>query len=96
MIILLLKSLATDVSQAVSSSCETDNTAAIISGVVVAVISVALILAVTVIVIVTLVLRSRSGNYSTSTAKTRLFEVLYFTHVIGVFTEVQLVLQTNH
>ena len=45
---------------------ETDNTAAITGGVVVAV---ALIVAVTVIVIVILVLRSRSGSYSTS--KTR-------------------------
>ena len=34
--------------------------------------------ALTVIVIVLLVLRSRRGNYSTSTAKTRLFKVLYF------------------
>ena len=40
--------------------------------------AVALILALTVIVIVILVLKSRSGNYSTSTAKTRLFKVLYF------------------
>ena len=52
-----------------------DTTAAITGGVVVAV---AIIIAVTVIVIVILVLRSRSGNYSTSTAKTRLFKVLYF------------------
>ena len=74
-IIILLNSPATNVCQAESSSCETDNTAAITGGVVVAV---ALILAVTVIVIVILVLRSRRGNYSTSTTKTRLFKVLYF------------------
>ena len=60
-----------DVSEAENSATETtpncsetDNTAAIIGGVV----AVALIVAVT-IVIVVLVLRSRSGNYSTS--KTR-------------------------
>ena len=69
---------ATNVCQAESSNSQTDNTTAIIGGVVVAVVSVALILAVTVIVIVILVLRGCRGNYSTSTTKTRLFKVLYF------------------
>ena len=66
MIIVVKLSIATDVCQAVSSSCETDNTAAIISGMVVAVLSI-----VAVTVIVTVMLRSRSGKYSTPTAKTR-------------------------
>ena len=66
---------ASDVCQAESIECmcppdtKTDNTGAIIGGVV-AVAIVALIAAVTVIVIVILVLRSRSANFSTP--KTRL------------------------
>ena len=64
--------LASDVCEAENKATEstpncseTDNTAAIIGGVV----AVVLIVAVIVIVIVVLVLRSRSGSYSTS--KTR-------------------------
>ena len=61
---------ASDVCQAESTETKTDNTAAIIGGVVAVAVAVALIAAVTVIVIVILVLRSRSAYYSTS--KTRL------------------------
>ncbi|CAI8028407.1 Netrin receptor DCC, partial [Geodia barretti] len=55
-----------DANQAESTSCECDNTSAIIGGVVAVVLIIATSL--TVIVVVILVLRSRSGNYS---AKTR-------------------------
>ena len=53
--------------ESVASSCERDNTAAIIGGVV----AVVLILAITVILIVVLFLRSCREKYSTSKTKTR-------------------------
>ena len=53
--------------ESVASSCECDNTAAIIGGVV----AVVLILAITVIVIVVLFLRSCREKYSTSKTNTR-------------------------
>ena len=89
----LLNSPATDDCWTQSSSSETDNTVAITGGVVVFMITTAL----TILGIVVLVLRSRRGNYSTSTTKKRLFKRYIFTHVIVLlFTEVQLVLQINH
>ena len=91
----LLILAATDANQAESTGCECENTSGIIGGVVVTVVLI-VTTALTVIVIVVLVLRSRRGNYSTSTAKMRLFKVSYFTHVIVLFTEMQLVLQISH
>ncbi|CAI8028411.1 hypothetical protein GBAR_LOCUS16207, partial [Geodia barretti] len=57
-----------DANQAESTSCECDNTSAIIGGVVAVVLIIATSL--TVIVVVILVLRSRSGNYSAKTRAT--------------------------
>ena len=53
--------------ESIACSCERDNTAAIIGGVV----AVILILAITMIVIVVLFLRSCREKYSTSKTKTR-------------------------
>ena len=57
-----------DANQAESTSCECDNTSAIIGGVVAVAVVVVLIIATSLTVIVVVMLRSRSGNYS---AKTR-------------------------
>ena len=72
--IILLNSPAT-VCQTQSSSCETDNTAAITGGVVAVVFMITT--ALTILGIVALVLRSLIGNYPTNTKK-RLFKMLYF------------------
>ena len=75
-----------------STSCDTDNTSAIIGGVVA--VAFMITTSLTVIVVVILVLKSRSGNYS---AKTRYDHTLLhqYDYVIGFDTELQLQLQIN-